>query len=69
MLIPAMENVFATKKNLERFAGQQDLDMVRKDLTDLKEKFFEYKDTSIYNQDKILKGIETIMMEEKIAYY
>jgi hypothetical protein len=67
VLIPAMEKIFATKKDLERFAGKQDLEKVEQDSAALKDEFSEFKDKSLPNQDRILKDLGTLTQEKKIG--
>ena len=67
VLIPAMEKVFATKKDLERFAGKQDLGRVKQDLATLKDELLEFKDISLSNQDRILKDLRTLKIEKAMS--
>jgi len=76
VIIPAMESVFATKKDLESFATKKDLEMMRFSLqTDMKENFVnkvefqELKDLVLTNFDKILKDLDILMTEQKMGYY
>ena len=55
VLIPAMEEVFATKKDLEQFVT--------------KEEFTEFKDQSLTNQDRIIKDLETLIIENKMSNF
>jgi len=64
VLIPAMEKVFATKKDLEGFATKEDLEnLITKD------EFHEFKDAVLTGMDHILKDLETLMMEKKAEYW
>ena len=70
VLIPAMEEVFATKKDLEVFATKKDLEnfATKKDLEKLvsKKEFNEFKDSILTGQDRILKDLETLLLEKKV---
>lgn len=65
VLIPTMGKVFATKKDLERFAGKQDLEGVEQDLAALKDELLEFKDESLSKQDEILGKLETLLQEKQ----
>lgn len=52
VLIPAMEEVFATKKDLEKLVT--------------KKEFNEFKNSILTGQDKILKDLEMLRLEKKV---
>lgn len=54
VLIPAMEEVFATKKDVEQSVT--------------KEEFNPFKDQSLTNQDRIIKGLEALTQENTMQY-
>ena len=79
VLIPAMEEVFATKKDLDSFATKKDLERfatkkdlenfaTKKDLEELvgKKEFNEFKNSILTGQDRILKDLETLLLEKKV---
>jgi len=53
VLIPAMEEVFATKK---------DLDLLRQD-------FSQFKHEILLSHDKILKDLDILMAEKEVSYF
>ncbi|MFA4880135.1 MAG: hypothetical protein WC650_00725 [Candidatus Doudnabacteria bacterium] len=61
VLIPAMEEVFATKKDLDNFATKKDLEKLVS-----KKEFNEFKDSILTGQDRILKDLETLLLEKKV---
>ncbi len=65
VLIPAMERVFATKKDLESFAVREHMELLERDLAELKGDFVQFRDESLTNQDKMLKG-QDILITEKV---
>lgn len=52
VLIPAMEKVFATKKDLENFVT--------------KEEFGEFKNLILTSQNKVLKKLDILLLEKKV---
>ena len=75
VFIPAMEEVFATKKDLEKFATKKDLGMYpsKQDLKDLEfrlNKVISKKfDKVLTRSDKILKDLTTLMTEKTVRNY
>ncbi|MEK7172874.1 MAG: hypothetical protein AAB723_03140 [Patescibacteria group bacterium] len=85
VIIPAMEGVFATKKDLENFATKKDLEnfATKKDLeivrfslqADMKENFVnkaefaQFRNESFNFFDKIVKDLDILMTEQKMGYY
>lgn len=85
VLIPAMEEVFATKKDLENFATKKDLDRfaTKQDLQYLEEslkaemkenfvgrpEFQEFKNSVLTSLDKILKNLDILMAEKEVSYF
>jgi len=81
VLIPAMEEVFATKRDLEKFATKQDLEAfeqramevfaTKQDLIDFvtKAEFTEFKEAVLSNQDKMLRNLDILMTEKTVSYY
>ncbi len=68
VLIPAMEEVFATKKDLAILTAG-----LKQDIADLRAEFkkeIQEKFNELMNgHDKILKDIETLMIEKTVGYY
>ncbi len=67
VIIPAMEGVFATKKDLENFATKKDLEFWGESLRiEMKENFVtksdfqEFRDLILASHDKILKNLDTL---------
>ena len=76
VIIPAMEGVFATKKDLESFATKKDLEIVRFSLqADMRENFVDkaefaqFRNESFNFFDKIIKDLDILMTEQKMGYY
>ncbi|PIR91391.1 hypothetical protein COU03_02225 [bacterium (Candidatus Gribaldobacteria) CG10_big_fil_rev_8_21_14_0_10_41_12] len=67
VIIPAMEGVFATKKDLEivRFSLQADM---RENFVD-KAEFAQFRNESFNFFDKIIKDLDILMTEQKMGYY
>ena len=71
-----MEEVFATKSDLEKFATKQDLQYLEINLkTEMQENFvgkaeFQGFENSVLNSlDKILKDLDILMTEKEMGYY
>ena len=85
VILPAMEGVFSTKKDLENFATKQDLDRfaTKQDLqyleaslkAEMKETFIgrpefqEFKNSVLISLDKILKSLDILMAEKEVSYF
>ncbi|MDD4989725.1 MAG: hypothetical protein PHW31_00210 [Candidatus Pacebacteria bacterium] len=76
VLIPAMEEVFATKKDLENFATKKDLEYLEARLkAEMKENFVgrlefqEFKNSVLISLDKILKNLDILMAEKEVSYF
>lgn len=81
VLIPAMEEIFATKKDLESFASKQDLEEFEQRAVKLfaskqdlerfvsSEEFAKFRNKSLTNQDKMLKDLEILKTEKTISDY
>ena len=79
VMIPAMEGVFATKKDLEQFATKKDVAVLHADLLSFKQEAREtfatkaelaaFRDESITYFDKILKDLDILMTEKDVANY
>jgi len=70
VLIPAMEEVFATKKDLDRFATKEDMESIRLELENFitREEFNQFKDQSLTNQDRIIKDLEALTQENTMQF-
>jgi len=73
--IDKLSEIFATKKDLENFATKKDLLAIKKDvigvkddLVSFKDEFHGFKNDILASQDKIMKKLEDISLEQKMAY-
>ena len=69
VLLPAMEGVFATKKDLENVAAREHLEVVEQNLSELKDDFTQFWDESLSNQDRMLKKLDILMTEKEMGYH
>ena len=79
VIIPAMEEVFATKKDLENFVTKEDFKMFSVDLDFFKQEvretfatkndFVQFRNESFNYFDKILKDLDILMAEKEVGYY
>lgn len=74
VLIPAMEAVFATKKDLAATNGE--LAEFKNDMYEFKNEMYEFKNdmnkfkNDGYNfQDKVLKDLDTLLTEKTMVFY
>lgn len=75
VIIPAMEKIFATKKDLERFLTKDDalrIFLTKDDAVGLfatKKELFEFKDQVLSNQDAMIKDLEVLKTEKTVGNY
>jgi len=76
VILPAMEGVFATKKDLESFATKKDLEFLELSLKkEMKESFVgktdfqEFRNFVLANEEKILKDLEILITEKEVGYF
>jgi len=61
VLIPAMEEVFLTKKDLAKFANGNAADPLKRSLAEFKKDFDQFQDKFLSNQEKMIRGLETLL--------
>jgi len=76
VILPAMEGVFTTKKDLESFATKKDLEFLELSLKkEMKESFVcktdfqEFRNFVLANEEKILKDLEILITEKEVGYF
>ncbi len=76
VIIPAMEGVFATKKDLENFVTKKDLEFLELSLKkEMKENFVnktdfqEFRNFVLANEEKMLKDLEILITEKDVGYF
>lgn len=78
VMIPAMEEVFATKKDLNKFATKEDLSgfatsqelgELKQEVGGLRGELAQFKNESLVNQDKILKDLDILITEKEMGYF
>ena len=76
VLIPAMEAVFATKKELQNFVTKGEFAEFKAEMMEFKQEMMEFKaemtgfKSDMYNfQDHVLKDLDTLLTEKTVGNY
>lgn len=74
ILFPAMDERFATKSDVSDLKGdvevlKSDVSGIKSDVTGLRGDFEKFKDESLTNEDAILKKLDILLEEKKVADY